>query len=167
MISWCSSLQKILGHVKNYIWTWEVYFKSLRSIRANLYSSTGGPLNPGSFHYSSWTFGRVWHLSTINSRYHEDKIVSRGVSSCSLLVEPQPRSTCLKACSRCWGRSNLQSTFSRVLRISTTTPPSVADHSAMATSVSHGDTEGRPRWQHCGKSGHCSKKCWNKFGKPQ
>ena len=51
--------------------------------------------------------------------------------------------------------SDLQSTFSRVLRISTVTLPSVADHSTMAAPASRGrargDTRGHPRCQHCGR----------------
>lgn len=75
---------------------------------------------------------------------------------------------------------DLQTTFSRVLRISTATLAPMLDQSAMAASRSRGrglakgggrgghtDSGGRPRYQHCRWIGHRSNRSWDKFGKLQ
>ena len=72
---------------------------------------------------------------------------------------------------------NLESTFTRVLRIFTDIPTSTSDHSIMTATCgcSHsfgrgggqGWTDGRVRTpcEHCGHTNHRSDRCWEKFGK--
>ena len=75
---------------------------------------------------------------------------------------------------------SLESTFAWVLRISTGTPTSTSDHSALATTHSRGrgrnsgrgggrgqiDGRGRTPCEHYGRTNHRSDCCWEKFGKP-
>ena len=100
-------------------------------------------------------------------QYREELAVVAYLSSLNLELSSQIRGQILGAVTLL----DLQSTFSRVLRISTAMPTPVTDQSAMAASSSHDrGSVGREGWggsccQHCGRLGHRFEKRWNKFGK--
>lgn len=128
----------------------------------------------------SRSFRWTWCLSAFDCRHHLVETVPWGARCCSLTIQFELRPLLLDL-GQILGAdsvSDLQTTFARILRISTTTPAPVVDQSAMASTHGQGrgssrgggwgraNNGGRPRCTHCGQMGHQVDKCWDKIDRP-